>query len=147
MKTYWLPRVILIASVFVSVTAHAQTSSDVRESALAVFETGADAWNRGDLDGYLATYAEDARWVSGATVIRGRPQIAAAFRSRFDSADKMGRLEAENLEVEVIGESDAVVFGEWVHMLGERVRRGVFTVHVRRFGDEWLTVSDHASGE
>lgn len=146
MTTSCLIRIIPLVLVLASSPASAQTASDVRESALAVFEAGAQAWNRGDLDGYLATYAEDARWVSGTTVIRGRAQIAAAFRSRFHAADEMGSLAAENLEVDVIGASDAVVFGEWVHTLGERVRRGVFTVHLRRFGDEWLTVSDHTSG-
>lgn len=114
---------------------------------LALFESGCAAWNRGDIDGYLAGYwhSDKVRWVSGGTVRHGFEAIAAGFKTRFDSPDNMGRLEVDNLEIQLLGENDALVFGAWIQTTPAARHHGVFTVHVKKIDDEWLFVSDHSS--
>ena len=113
----------------------------------AVFEAGCAAWNRGDIDGYLAAYwnSDKVRWVSEGTVQYGFEAIAAAFNARFNSLDNMGNLEVANLEIELLGENDALVFGAWIQTTLAARHHGVFTVHVKRMDGEWLIVSDHSS--
>jgi len=60
--------------------------SKVTEVAIRdVFEQGCAAWNRGDLDGYLAAYWDSDRtlWISGGSLVRGKEAIATAYKSRF----------------------------------------------------------------
>ena len=113
----------------------------------ARFEAGSAAWNRGDIEGYLAGYwdSDRTRWASGGTVVRGKKAIAATFRSRFASPQQMGKIKVTDLEIEVLTGTDALAFGHLAHIVGDMVRRGVFTVHVRKIGGDWFVVSDHFS--
>ena len=121
--------------------------TDDHQRIRAVFESGCAAWNRSDIDGYLATYwnSDKVRWVSEGTVHYGFEAIAAGFKDRFDSPDNMGRLEVANLEIQLLGENDALVFGAWIQTTPAARRHGVFTVHVKKMDGEWLIVSDHSS--
>jgi len=121
--------------------------TDDHQHIRALFESGCAAWNRGDIDGYLADYwhSDKVRWVSEGTVRYGFETIATAFKARFDSPDNMGRLEVANLEIQLLGESDALVFGAWIQTTSSARRHGVFTVHLKMIDGEWLIVSDHSS--
>ena len=113
----------------------------------AVFESGCAAWNRGDIDGYLADYwnSDKVRWVSEGTVSYGFESIATAFRARFNSPDNMGKLEVADLDIQLLGENDALAFGAWIQTTLRARRHGVFTVHLKKMDGEWLIVSDHSS--
>lgn len=134
------PMLVLLVCACV---AHADESESVKD----VFRAGSEAWNRGDVDGYLDTYAAEGpvRWVSGARIISGRRAIADAFRSRFPTPEAMGVLTTRNLQVDILTATDALVFGEWHQQLGADMRSGVFTVHLKRFDHGWAIVSDHSS--
>lgn len=121
--------------------------TDDHQRIRALFESSCAAWNRGDIDAYLADYwhSDKVRWVSEGTVRYGFEAIAAGFKSRFDSPDNMGRLEVANLEIQLLGESDALVFGAWIQTTHAGRRHGVFTVHLKKIDGEWLIVSDHSS--
>jgi ketosteroid isomerase-like protein len=124
---------------------HPRESTEAKIRAL--FEDGAAAWNRGDLDGYLAGYwdSEKTRWARGGMVIRGKEAISGALSVRFPTPDTMGTIEAASLEIEVLSDTDALVFGRLVHTLRGTIQKGLFTVHVRNIGGNWLVVSDHFS--
>ena len=121
--------------------------TDDHQRIRALFESACAAWNRGNIDGYLADYwhSDKVRWVSEGIVRYGFEVIAAAFKVRFDALDNMGRLEVSNLEVELLGKSDALVFGVWTQTMHTARRHGVFTVHSKKIDGEWLIVSDHSS--
>ncbi len=105
------------------------------------------AWNRGDIEGYLDGYldSEETRMASGARVIRGKDAIAKGFRARYTTPAAMGTFEHSEMEMELLGEADALVFAHWRHTVERTVQKGVFTVHVRKIGDDWYVVSDHTS--
>jgi uncharacterized protein (TIGR02246 family) len=112
-----------------------------------LFEAGNAAWNRGDIDGYLADYwhSEKVRWVSEGKVSYGFDATAAAYKARFNTPGNMGTLEVANLEVQLLGESDALAFGEWIQTARGVRRHGVFTVHLKKMDGKWCIVSDHSS--
>ena len=124
-----------------------ETSYSAEAEARAAFESGCAAWNRGDVDAYLAGYwdSEQTRWISGGTVIEGRDAIVATVRARYPTPERMGTLELTQLEITVLTAQDALVFGRLRHMLGDVTRPLVFTVHLRRVGGAWLMVTDHTS--
>lgn len=113
----------------------------------AVFEFGSEAWNRGDIDQYLAVYwnSERTRWVTGGTVIRGKEAIAPAVKARFPSPDSMGTIHITRLEINILAEPHALVFGELLSTTGDITRELVFTAHLSKIEGEWLIVSDHTS--
>ena len=121
--------------------------ADIREHIRARFEEETQAWNRGDLDTYLAGYwdSQETRWISRGTIIRGIDAIRATYKSFYDSPEKMGKFELKDLEIDLLTESDALVLGTWLHTIGLVVRNGVFTVHMKKIGGEWVVVTDHTS--
>ncbi len=122
------------------------TAADFK-AVVELFRAGSDAWNRGDVAGYLATYAdtETVRWVSGGQMLVGRKAIAATFKERFPRAEGMGKLSLKNLQVDVLTPLDALAVGEWHQQLGGTERAGIFTVRLAKFPVGWRIVLDHAS--
>lgn len=112
------------------------------------FTAWGDAWNSGDLEGYLAGYydSEQTRYISNGKVIQGQQAIVDAYRARFPTPESLGQLALLELEVEPIGDRDGLVFGIWQHTRDGVTGSGAFTVHVRCFGGVWQIVTDHTSG-
>ena len=112
-----------------------------------MFEAGCAAWNRGDLDGYLASYwdSDQTLWISSGSLLRGREAIAAAYKSRFASTQQMGKLSVAGLEIDVLTPTDAFAFGRWILDREDQSSAGFFTVQLKKIDDAWFFVSDHAS--
>lgn len=119
------------------------------ESAIRnVFDEGCAAWNRGDLDGYLASYwdSEKTLWISSGVLTRGKQAIVAAYKTRFTATPHVGTLALEELEIDVLTPADAIAFGRWLLVLEEDVAKGFFTVQLRKIDGTWFFVMDHSSG-
>lgn len=116
----------------------------------AAVQASAAAWNRGDLEGFMDSYWRDdaLRFASGNSVIRGWEQTLERYRARYgEDAGSMGRLRFDGLEVALLSESAASVFGRF-HLTRESgVSEGLFTLLLRRLDDRWVIVADHTSSE
>ena len=127
----------------ISVTKNKENESAIRK----VFEAGCAAWNQGDLDGYLAGYWDSDKilWISGGSLTRGKKAIVSAYKTRFSTPEKMGKLTLAELEIDVLTATDAVAFGRWKLILEDKEAEGFFTVQLKKIEGIWLYVSDHSS--
>jgi uncharacterized protein (TIGR02246 family) len=125
--------------------ARADDEADVR----AVLDAQVAAWNRGDLEGFMAGYWRSPELVfcSGATVTRGWEATLERYRKRYKSEGReMGRLRFEALEVERLGADSAFARGEyWLRMSDGQQPHGRFTLILRRLDGAWRIVHDHTS--
>lgn len=137
-QRWWLGILILI-----SAGVQASDEADVR----AVLTAQQSAWNRGDINGYLAEYwqSPQLRFASGATVTYGYADTAARYRQRYDSKAKMGELRFDVLEVKMLGKRTALVFGRWHLQRAQDQPNGLFTLVLEKFADGWKVISDHTS--
>lgn len=127
-----------------STTEINQIQSAIRK----VFEDSCAAWNRGDLDGYLACYwdSDTIIWISGGVLSRGKKAIEAAYKARFFSAPQSrGQLTLADLEIDVLTTQDAIAFGRWILEFENQTAQGYFTVQVKKIEGAWLFVADHSS--
>jgi uncharacterized protein (TIGR02246 family) len=125
----------------------APDTKEIDAAIRSVFDEGCAAWNRGDLDGYLASYwdSEKTLWISGGSLRRGKAAIVDSYRSRFATPARMGHLTIADLEVDVLTPTDATAFGYWKLMGENGTATGVFTVQLRKREGIWEFVSDHSS--
>ncbi len=81
----------------------------------AVLLAQRDAWNRGDLAGYMAGYARspDLVFTAGGQVRRGWDETFARYRAKYTSSAEMGHLDFELLSVQPLGADGAIVLGRW----------------------------------
>jgi uncharacterized protein (TIGR02246 family) len=113
----------------------------------AALRTQVEAWNRGDIPAFVATYAEDCTFV-GKQILHGRPALLARYQKTYPSADAMGRLAFSDLEVRLLDKQVAVVTGKW-HLerapTGGGPVGGVFSLVFALRNGRWLIVLDHTT--
>jgi uncharacterized protein (TIGR02246 family) len=68
--------------------------------ALALLDSQRDAWNRGDLDGYLAACAPDVVYLTARGPVFGREALGATLAAAYPDRAAMGTLALEILRVD-----------------------------------------------
>lgn len=107
-----------------------------------------EAWNRGDLDGFLSAYWQDdaVTFYSGGDVSKGFKSLRDRYFKRYKSDGKeMGRLSFSDLEVTPVDEKFAVSRGRFNLVLKEEKPTGLFTLWLRKFPEGWKIIHDHTS--
>ena len=113
----------------------------------AVLDAQRDAWNRGDVEGYMNGYerSKETVFVSGDNVTRGWQTVLDRYKKNYNSREKMGTLTFSELEITTVGNDAAIVLGRW-HL--KRVKdepHGRFTLILRRSKQGWKIIHDHTS--
>lgn len=142
--------VILLLSMILPVISAGcrEQAQGPEESAevIKVLELQKEAWNRGDLEGYMAYYwkSDQLTFQSGANRVRGWETLLERYKKGY-SGDRMGQLDFSDLEVKVLGRDYALVLGRWsVDIKGEK-KGGVFTLILKKFPEGWRIIHDHTS--
>jgi ketosteroid isomerase-like protein len=119
-------------------TARAEVASEVRK----VLDAQVEAWNKKDLEGYMAGYwkSPELSFYGGTNATRGWQPTLDRYRKKY-SAESMGTLSFEDVTVEALGENAALVRGRWKLSGG---RSGLFTLIFKRLAEGWRIVHDHS---
>lgn len=116
----------------------------------ALLDASAEAWNRDDLDGFLADYAADASFVTSDGLVHGREGIRRIYERGYwqDGPGPRDDLRFEGLDVRRTGPRSAVAFGRYVLYdpeTGGTRATGIFSLTLRQTGSGWEIVHDHSS--
>jgi uncharacterized protein (TIGR02246 family) len=136
----------LIAALPLSLSA--QEPEEVRAEIQAVLNAQAEAWNEGDLDGFMAHYRQDEslRFASGNEVRMGWQTVMDRYRQTYGDLTQSGALSFKDLDIEVLSDDAAVVFGRFLLQREEgEDPTGLFTLLLRKEGERWVIVHDHTS--
>lgn len=119
----------------------------IRDTVESILRAQEDAWNRGDLDAFMKYYwkSEALTFSSGGKTTRGWTETLNRYRERYPTPEKMGRLKLSGLEITPLGDSAALVLGQWNVERENEPLSGNFSLVVRKFDDRWLIVHDHTS--
>lgn len=116
-----------------------------------MLHSSAEAWTRGDLDGFLDDYAPDATYVGGSGLIEGRNQIRQSYvRGYWRSGEPADALRFRALQVRTVGTEAAVAVGRYELFdrdTGAPTATGLFSLTLRRSADGWKIVHDHSSAD
>jgi len=113
----------------------------------AVIEAQRDAWNRGDIDGYMDGYerSPDTVFVSGDNVTHGWQTVLDHYKKGYDTREKMGVLAFSDLEITTLADDVAVVVGRWHLQRAKDEPHGRFTLIFRKTTHGWKIIHDHTS--
>ena len=113
----------------------------------SVLQVQQDAWNRGDIDGFMNGYARSAStaFISEDTIRRGWQTVRARYRKKYSSRGKMGTLTFSDLEITLLSSDSAVASGRWKLRRANDQPHGRFTLILRRLPEGWRIVYDHTS--
>jgi ketosteroid isomerase-like protein len=113
----------------------------------AIIDAQAAAWNRGDIDGFMAGYAHspETTFVSGDEVTRGWQTVRDRYAKKYDSREKMGSLTFSGLIITPLCDDAAIVLGSWRLQRKDDQPHGKFTLLFRKLPEGWRIVLDHTS--
>lgn len=114
-----------------------------------------DAWNRGDIPGFMETYENSPETTFiGAKIRKGYDTILQRYREGYSTQEQMGHLTFSKIEVRMLpsacGQAEyAVVTGSF-HLdrttRGEATKDdGIFSLVWHRGAHGWKIVLDHTS--
>ena len=144
----------LVAAVFVTArNAPADksnpTGDEVRAAVRAVLDAQTAAWNKGDLEGFMAGYwkSPELTFFSGKDVQRGWQATIDRYRKRYQGEGReMGKVAFHDVRVDPVGPEHAWVRGRWEVVTSKETLGGLFTLVFRKFPDGWRIIHDHTSG-
>jgi uncharacterized protein (TIGR02246 family) len=118
------------------------------EAVRAVLAGQVAAWNRGDIDAFMASYwqSPDLRFASGSTPVRGWAQALRRYRRSYPDRNDMGELTLSDLRIDLLSPDAATVFGRWRLAQVSETPTGLFTLVLRKMDGRWLIVHDHTTG-
>jgi ketosteroid isomerase-like protein len=121
-----------------------QSASPVAETVLRAQQ---DAWNRGDIDGFMNGYARSAStvFVAEDQVRRAWETVRERYREKYSDRTKMGTLTFSEIEITPLSADAAVVLGRWRLRRANDEPHGRFTLIFRRMPEGWRIVHDHTS--
>ncbi len=139
----WMITALLLGST----NGWAQISDDVESTIRARLEGQVASWNQGDIDGFMSVYwkSGELSFSSGGRVVRGWQATCDGYKQRYPNRQAMGRLSFSNLEVMPLGDSAALVLGEWKLTRQDDEPAGVFSLVFRKVDGQWVIVHDHTS--
>jgi beta-aspartyl-peptidase (threonine type) len=126
--------------------ARANEIAECKAAVRALLQSQVDAWNRGDLNGFLQAYSAspDLMFFSNGRTFRGRDEIEAVMRERYRQG--MGRLWFGEPLFALVAPDAAAIYGEWrVELPNGQKRSGLGTAVVRKMNGDWRIVHDHSS--
>ncbi len=107
------------------------------------------AWNRGDLDGFMAGYwdSPDLEFVSDTTTHGFQPVKDRYFQRYKAEGKEMGTLTFTDIHVSPMKSDEARATGRWKVVKSKETSSGGFTVELRKFGDGWKIVRDTTTSD
>jgi len=116
----------------------------------AMLARSAEAWNAGDLDGFMSDYAADSTtsFMSGGRPRYGYDWIRSVYAPRFEPGAQRDSLHFENVAARALGPDYAMATARFVLAHGDSITgSGPFTLVLQRIDGRWKILHDHTSGD
>ncbi|MGA2361798.1 MAG: nuclear transport factor 2 family protein [Candidatus Aminicenantales bacterium] len=138
---------ILIIVVFsLAAMMFGQASPTAEKEIRAALDLQKTAWNRGDIEGFMATYwkSDALTFQSAGSRTHGWDDVLARYKKNY-APGKMGKLDFTDLAIHILSRDAAYVLGRFKLDFGGTLKEGVFTLIFRRTKDGWRIIHDHTS--
>jgi len=138
-----MKRTFLLLLLSIPLLLRAEVADDIK----AVLLTQQAAWNRGDIDAFMAGYvqSDDLRFASGGTITYGWKTTLERYKAHYPDKATMGTLAFSNLVVTELAPDAALVFGKWELTRAKDTPWGLFTLTLKKTPAGWRIFQDHTS--
>ncbi|HXY61071.1 MAG TPA: nuclear transport factor 2 family protein [Chthoniobacterales bacterium] len=139
--------VFCFVAIAAALLAEEPTSNTAAPEIQNVLREQQDAWNRGDIDGFMNGYwrSDKTVFVSGDDVTRGWQKVLDRYKAKYSDRAKMGTLTFSEIEFTPLSDDSVVALGSWKLQRASDAPHGRFTLVFRHFPDGWKIVHDHTS--
>jgi uncharacterized protein (TIGR02246 family) len=138
-------KLLLFLFLAAGVVVQAQSKDEKEIRRLLAVQT--EAWNRGDLEGFMQTY-----WKSDSLMFIGKNGVKWGWQETLDNYRKgypdtvaMGKLSFEIIQVKRLSVMYFYVVGKWMLKRSMGDLSGHYDLLLRKIKGRWVIVADHSS--
>jgi peptidoglycan/xylan/chitin deacetylase (PgdA/CDA1 family)/ketosteroid isomerase-like protein len=91
---------------------HERWLARARAEVEELLQAEAAAWNRGDLSGFVDSYADDAVFVTPKGITRGRQAVLERYRQSYPDPASMGSLSLDTVQLRLITGTEVSMLGD-----------------------------------
>ena len=131
----------------IDVTITYESEQDNIKAIQAILQNQTAAWNKGDLDAFMAGYWKNDSLVfigqSGPTY--GYKNTLANYKKNYPDSNYMGKLHFDIVSIKPLSKNHFFVIGKWYLKRSVGDVNGVYTLVFRKTKTGWKIISDHSS--
>jgi ketosteroid isomerase-like protein len=137
----------LLAFLLLSGTVAAGAQPKNEKAIRTLLHTQTEAWNQGDLEGFMHTYwqSDSLLFIGKSGVTRGWQKTLDNYRRGYPDKAAMGTLSFDIIQVKKLSRKYYHVTGKWLLKRAADAPSGHYTLLLRKIGGAWKIVSDHSS--
>ncbi|MFM7234799.1 MAG: YybH family protein [Flavobacteriales bacterium] len=144
-----MKQIILFALVLgiIACQSNVHSDSSAIQNIHAVMNNQQEAWNRGDIEGFMAGYwkSDSLRFIGKRGITYGWQPTLDNYKKSYPGSEAMGRLQFTNLTTELVGENSAYVIGKWELFRATDTLGGHYSLLWSKMQGQWVIVADHSS--
>jgi ketosteroid isomerase-like protein len=148
-----IPRVIVVfgmlALLMAPISKKPVVASEAGEQAQirALLQDQTEAWNRGDIDAFMAGYweSEETAFVGASGITRGWQSVLERYKKNYPDRRAMGQLTFSALEIHLVCPDAAFAIAQFQLERENDKPSGIFTLNFRKFPEGWRIVADHTT--
>lgn len=124
----------------------AQPDNDV-EQVKAFLQQQQAAWNRADIEAFMATYwqSEDLQFGGSDGFIFGWENTLERYKRKYPDAEAMGQLTFDIIKIRKIQRNMILIGGKFTLIRKNDIPTGFFTLIWKKIKGEWKIIADHTS--
>ncbi|NKF52068.1 SgcJ/EcaC family oxidoreductase [Shewanella sp. WXL01] len=117
------------------------------EQIQSLFQKQTQAWNQGDVDGYMQSYwrSDKLQFVSRGELVYGWDELYRRYKKSYPNKAAMGELSFDIQSVKSLSDNAALVSGQWTLARDKDQPTGASTLLIERIDGQWLITHDHSS--
>ena len=140
-----MKKIIFLFLLFITLNAVAQSKDEL--AIRKVLAEQNDAWNRGDIDGFMKGYWEnDSLMFIGKTgVTYGWTNTLNNYKRGYPDTASMGKLIFTLIQVKRLSKEYYHITGKWFLKRSVGDVGGHYTLVFRKINGQWVIISDHSS--
>ena len=121
---------------------------DMPDDVALVMAAQMDAWNQGDLEGFMEGYwrSDSLLFVGKSGITRGHSATLERYKLGYPTPSDMGTLTFRNDKWVRVSRKSGWIVGAWhLKKEGQPNVQGMYTLLWRRLNGRWVIVADHSS--
>lgn len=124
-----------------------EPSAPSSEELEAVMNAQVDAWNKGDIGGYMDGYwkSDSLIFTGGKSITYGHKAALERYKKSYKSQKEMGILDFQDVRHQFLGDANAFTVGEWILYRENDTLSGRYTLVWKLESGHWKIIADHSS--
>ncbi len=128
-------------------TVEQPTKTKELNSISKLMQAQENAWNRGDLEGFMQAYwkSDSLVFIGSRGLNYGWETTLANYQKSYSDKEKMGTLKFENKKLEILNVEAAWAAGKWNLFRTADTLNGSYLLVWKKIDGTWKIIADHSS--